>query len=318
MNVNRFTVQLAFKVLECSACGSHIKKDTIRIRIPRYYSNDLYFHLDCFKPRLKQGISEKHITIKLSSERYPEFKEWLDNWNSKYLPIDKPVELNPIKTINSKPSKLKRTLLEIFKFLKVKDILKVNSVNKDFYQVSWEEELWRCCTLRDYGTQPVQSTWKHTYMELYTNYCIGCKTLPSQDNYYRCPLLKRPICRLCLYTNPKFKLLNKQQINCRTDINTNLLNLKLMNYRNSKVTYKFKVEKVVKKFRENNKQYLLKQLEGQVNPELFQAIQSISTSSMDKDLEKSSEPCYDSAFNYIRSRYQGEAAIRRIIKQSNN
>ena len=246
----------------CKLCIAPIPKGEIRILIKTYSSKD-YFHLSCFTPKLDQYIRKADIKLKLDDESKKTFMSWLDDWNSRHFSLESPPSY-PIalskEVISSNPIH-KRMLLEIFKYLEVADIVKnICLVNKEFYHVTWEQELWRELFVRDYKEEIVTDNWRLKYANDYGKACIECKTMPDVENMYICPMLKRVLCKKC-GRKDDYRLLSKGQIYEIYGIKANRLKVNFVSsYNCKKVIYKKDCVKAVKALRKKKKEKILKEL----------------------------------------------------------
>ena len=212
---------------KCATCMLLIDKNQIRIH-QHIYDHDYYYHLACYTPKLKQYIREDDIHMKLNDESKKIFSEWLSNWNSNYFSLEN-VKIVPnlgMKSITTMDFKYKRAFIEIFKFFEFSEILRIFClVNKNFYHISWAEEVWHDFYVRDFKEDTQCENWKKEYIVQYNNRCIECKKIPSVLTFYICPMIKKIICKQCLKL-PKFEIFYKSKIYNVYQINPKSLDLK--------------------------------------------------------------------------------------------
>ena len=272
-------------ITKCEICAIHFPKGEIRIVHRRNMRRNLHYHLNCYSPKVPQYIKSSDICNCLKPESIPIFDEWLKNWNSKFFALDNIpiISVIPQKSLHAISLSRKRTLIEVFKFLPISIVTSaLPFVSKEFYQVCWDSELWQTFLLRDFKVSEVSSESKKKYIELYNNVCIECKIIPSESMFYRCPLLKKNICKICLNTE-KFRLMNRSDILKFFGVDSKLLNI---NYGTSmhgkKLAYAFKVKNEVYKLRENHKGKILEmsQVFGD-DHEFLQLIKNIDVTNLD-------------------------------------
>ena len=244
----------------CDICNKMLKLGEIRVVYPKVLKKSDYFHLRCFKPKSKQYIITSDLKIYLNNESEQKFYTWLDNWNSKYFPLDQTLYCPEIALALKLETKItnKRIFLEVFKFLTVNELMNsVNRVNKNFYSLTWDEELWNFLSNRDFNVIPSHSEYKKFYVQCYYSYCIECKTLPVEKKFSKCPLLKRTLCKKCLKLD-KYTLLNKSQILKIYGTNAELVKVSWWTYDGYQmVTYRFLFEDKLFKFRESQKEQVI-------------------------------------------------------------
>jgi hypothetical protein len=268
----------------CNNCKRKIHKDEIRVFV-KVYDLKEYYHLICYTPKLKQYIREKDIKNNLPEDLKPVFKLWLVNWNSNYFPLEYHIlDVQDIqKKVPTTPSIHRRALLEVFKFLEFNEVITLSLVSKEFYGVTWEQELWRYYYIKDFKEDLQTDDWRKSYMNIYFNCCISCKIVPSKDNYYCCPLLKRILCKLCKGKSD-YILYHKKFIRNTYKINPDLLNLRFgQGYVNKKVVYKFLFERALYSFRQAKKTEIFNKLQEDLGKdnEILQIIEKIDVRDMD-------------------------------------
>ena len=245
---------------KCEVCKIDFPKGEIRIVHPRNMRRSFYWHLNCYLPNVPQFIRESDISNSLKEESKPIFNEWLKTLNSKYFPLDDtPISsVVPSKALPSITLTRRRSLIEIFKFLPISGLIsEVNLVCKEFYQISWDSELWQYLIFRDFQKNEELFDSKSKYIKLFNSLCIECKTTPSAETFYRCPYLKKNICKICLKKS-KFTVMNRTDILRNYEIDAKFLNLVYgTSGDGKKVAYRYKIEEEIYKFREKNKNSVL-------------------------------------------------------------
>ncbi|CAG9328358.1 unnamed protein product [Blepharisma stoltei] len=323
MQYNHFIVECPrITKTNCGVCLEAIHKTDIRIKIWHYEKSEFY-HLECYKPKLQQYISSRHITSYLKGEYAEKFQSWLNEWNLKFPPLDKPSHFPPklIKHVESQQSRRKRSWLEIFKFLRPREVLNsIAFVNKEFYHLTWDQELWRHYCIIFFDVQASIVDWRAYYCTLSLQACFGCKAIIQDSEFHRCPLLNKPLCKKCRRQDSKFKVYHKNAIFSKYGINPNVLNLEYVpGFNNRKVTYHFMIEKALYSFREKNKEVILayfRKLKG--FDDLLKIVEEIDLANMDaKDNwhlpnydQKIQHSLYPRVFNYIRSKEGGLRSLK--------
>jgi hypothetical protein len=323
MMLNKFTVEECQRPqILCKKCSIPFNKQEMRVTIKKIMMSTEYYHLPCFTPRFNQYIIEKNIIIKLNQENTKIFKDWLENWNSNFFPLDQipPEKMKATlmlqdKSLTTSATRRRRMLIEIFLFLEINDISKVLPfVSKEFYHTTWEPELWKCLIKRDFLEISTESeNWKHSYLKLYVSCCLECKEIPSEENFYRCPLIKRVLCNKCRKTD-KYKLLCKSDIKSCFDIDAKCLGINFgQAFCNNQVVYKCYLLKAIEKFREKNKDAVLSKLYEELdeNCKLVRDVKDINYCKMDKDYglnfskpnwdERNEDKNYRAIYSFIRS-----------------
>ncbi|OMJ66197.1 hypothetical protein SteCoe_37054 [Stentor coeruleus] len=289
MQMNSFIVEDSpTNFVSCTICKVQIQKQEMRVRIVRYTKLE-YFHLNCYTPSLPQYIREKDLCVsKLGEENKKTLKVWLDNWNKKYFPLDsQPSSDNAISSILHNKSLLtnatrrRRILIEVFRFFDIYDLSKsLALVNKEYYNASWEPELWRFFLVRDFNiVVSSDMNFRHKYLEVYVKCCFECKKIPQENDYYISPLIKRVLCLNCKEL-PKFKLIFKSDIKRIFKVNANLLDLKFgKGLGGSSVVYQWILIKALRNFREKNKQFVLSKLYEELddNCKIVRDVKDINT-----------------------------------------
>ncbi|CAG9329429.1 unnamed protein product [Blepharisma stoltei] len=311
----------------CRVCQQNIKKHDIRIFIYHMSGNE-YYHLNCYRPKVMQYICEKDIRMNLGGDGLQRFKEWLEEWNSKYPPIDKPYHSPPnmLKQVESKPSKYKRAWIEVFRFMSPAEVAsKLSFVCKEFYHITWDEELWHFYYTNEFPVPEIEvDNWKNSYIAMALKACIGCHKLMEEDNFFRCPLLKKPLCMNCSNTK-KFRVLSKSQIKAHYQINPNLLNVQFYLGKWSTLScYNFMIKKAVVEYRQQNKQILLKELENKPQyQDLKEILDSIKLGKLHKNdppdanlMANPFYPCYEKLAKYLKNKEGGAKWIHGYLKNN--
>ena len=237
----------------CYVCRGNIIKNTIRILKKTAYTTPKYYHLPCYTPKFNQSIRKRDLCIILDEESSVVFNDWLENWNKNHYPLDtqQEIKIQSTKLIPSRESKIKRVLLEIFKFLDPFEMAMLSLVNKEFYHVSWDKELWYYFLSRDFNINSNSEDLKSLYFNEMHKRCVECKQSFENSQTYRCPLLKRAICYNCKHSE-KYKVLSKSDIKRLYGINPDKLNIKYGNsFRNKKICYKYMIEEAVSNYEKN-------------------------------------------------------------------
>ncbi|CAG9327918.1 unnamed protein product [Blepharisma stoltei] len=234
----------------CSCCPKTIEKGDLTVRT-WYYLRFYFFHLSCYTPGLKQPIYKKDLQIWLANpEKEKIFNLWLEKWNKNFAPINE-LEIDlPMasKFTYSKPSTYRRAWLETFKFLNAKEIaLSISHVNKDFYLISCDEELWYFNSIRDYGKiEPDIRNYREQYILFTLRNCVYCHKNADEDNIVG-NLYNKSICKACKGLR-RFDKMTVKQIENRYEVDPNLLGLKFdMSVEGWKRTYRFMAIEAIKK-----------------------------------------------------------------------
>ncbi|CAG9328840.1 unnamed protein product [Blepharisma stoltei] len=270
--------EMARMDLKCKECQKSIAIGTLKLRIFLGFT-DLHhfgnFHLNCYDPPVKHYIPKTDLVMRLDPENTKILNEWLENWNKNFTT---PATIFS-KSVNSSPSKYRRSWIEIFRFLDAVEVLKIYSqVNKEFYHISWDEELWHFYCLREYSKDLInnnEKSYRSQYIILRTECCNWCHMYLGGEYFYRCPLMGKPLCENCK-TLKRFELMSKGEILGEFRINANILNIKFVEgCWGRKNTYRYMVEEAVESMCKRNKDFLIKILRENTNPILIDFIEKI-------------------------------------------
>jgi hypothetical protein len=268
--MGRITVDVTSRSLTvCEVCRAIIEKQSMRIIIPAYHVKH-YFHFGCYKPKRQLFIERWSIDNKLSKpEHRDKFNAWLEAWNANFSSSFTPVQLDlkfTTKAVGSKQSNIHRVWIESLRFLGgIEMVTVIPLVCKEFYHISWQNELWKHYVLQEFGLEVEGSQARGIYINNYANQCISCHTLPNSNNYYRCPLINRVLCRSCQYSSDeKYWMIPKATVKRMCNVSPQVLDLKFVEgSSNTKVTYMFLVQAAIAKFASRNKELLLADLSQQ-------------------------------------------------------
>ena len=249
--------------IHCQTCTLQIKQNDIRIVQSRSMRASLYYHVHCYTPVVKQYIRKQDLRIKLTGADLQVFEDWLESWNKNYFCLDyKPRSYETIvQSFFPKVNKSTRSLLEIFKFLNLRDLLtSVIYVNKEFYFVVWKNELWQFLICRDYGMMEICENPKEFYVSNYGRLCVDCFKVFGLDYLIRCPVLKKNLCFTC-FQQSKYRVLNQKNIKEIFGIDMYKLDIEpATTNRHTKVGYLGMIKASVKRFRNKQKEELLKMI----------------------------------------------------------
>lgn len=184
----------------CKACNLLIDKGDLRVSFHRNYARGHYFHLLCFHPITQVRIRPTDIEIRIEDTQIREqVSAWVRNWNDKFRINEADISRFALKSIQTEASSHRRVLLEVFKYLKLREVvLVVTRVSKSWYHVAWENEMWSKAVLPD---RHVGS--REEYVTTFFSCCMHCgKYLSSDEVYMICPKANRPKCEKC-YSNRK-------------------------------------------------------------------------------------------------------------------
>ena len=130
---------------------------------------------------------------------------WLAEWNFSY-----PLPKSPEKLHNFSKKFNLRPLIEVFKFLEPKEIVKLGSVCTRFYETVFHQEVWGELLQRDYPLfVPSEPTLCRSYFKLYLEHCLECKQ-PKQT-MHRCPVSLRLLCLECRISS-KYKPISSESM----------------------------------------------------------------------------------------------------------
>ncbi|OMJ69623.1 hypothetical protein SteCoe_32602 [Stentor coeruleus] len=343
MLMNWITVQdSGFTNMPCKVCLTHISNKTIGVGLGVYPKH--FTHLECFKPQVKKYIRNCDIYTSLKYDSSKSiFNEWLENWNSNFIPLDKPIEYNKnaknlycIKTIKTQPPKKRRVFIEIFKYFDIYDLLKnLSQVCKGFYHTAWESELWWFLITRDFKIIPnINENLRHYYLKLFTSACLECQKILKSNDFSRCPLIKRVLCFKCK-TFPKYSFITKQEIKDFYGFDPKILKIhfELSCIRHSQIVYLSTFLNELYKFREKNKRDLLEKLYVGHNEhcEIVKFVEGIDIGKMDKGIvrkygfkiieiswsERLENKDYFKVFKYVRTG-KSKISFKRLFRYCNH
>lgn len=304
------------KPVNCRHCWRLIFLSEIQIRLSQKNSKKLRFHLHHYIPATPQYLIPSKLTIKLSQSTRPAFNSWLASWNSQFFPINskEPKIFSSFKSLNFIQTKQKRLFLEIFKFLDLIDLVfSVSLVNKNFYELCWENELWQNLLIRDFQLFN-QNNSKNSYLEEFSKRCFVCKLENNQDLLFSCPLLLKKFCFKCMNSDGRLEIIHQKNVFKAFLYNGDFIKVKsLKSDESGWITYKFIVKKAVDEIRKLNKQKVLDMLKLLGNDhELVKTVEKIDVLKIGNKMIENSKQAKslglkikDKTFDYI---------IRKIYK----
>ena len=178
----------------CKACSAAIDKYDLRVSFHRAYSKGHYFHLHCFHPITQVRIRSCDVEMRIEDQqRTAQVVTWLQDWNSQFH-TNADIARYARKSVCTQASPFRRTLLEVFKYLEVREIaLVATQVAKTWYHAAWEDEVWG-----NTGLLHGQVRSRQDYITAFYGSCVHCgKSLSSEQVFMVCPRTKRPKCEQC-------------------------------------------------------------------------------------------------------------------------
>jgi hypothetical protein len=224
----------------CTRCGLQIVLGCLRVSYIRNSHID-YMHLECFKPRNYVPILDNNVMISVTNPtEATRVTEWIASWNSQFK-----CHFSPHRSLEVTALYKNRVLLCVFGFLTVEELLAVALVNKKWYDVTWESELWLVLIERDFKVEVVTADRRTEYIKLYTTVCMNCYRETTDQDF--CPILRRPLCQPCRTVSDPFKdkygLLSKQQLTQVFGVDSNWLKQRKLKWtyskQNHKLTYQY-------------------------------------------------------------------------------
>jgi hypothetical protein len=292
----------------CKTCRGPIVKSDIRVSLYKFHNSSLFFHLDCFTPFPKQYIRKSDLKLNLKSHHELVFENWLQNWNSNFTPLEL-VSVNPIfihKGVQGPGSKYKRTYLEIFKFLDATEVaFQFSTVNKEFYSVSWDNELWIFFLHRDFMIHTFAKDARMKYIEEFNQRCWECKQVHPNEEFFRCPILKKILCKSCLKTF-KYERILKNDIEGMCGVRSNKLNINFGTLASNDVfCYRVQLQNSLQEFRQNNVNNIVNKILGEFEGEsnLVKIIKTINIERMDNKSDFRKQPNDDLQYNQKTLKY---------------
>ena len=172
-------------------------------------------HLACYVNNSYLIRSNVKTPVRFPGAMRKEMEAWLYRANANFIPLDKPKEMKNqwlIKTINTTGSSRHRILIEILKFFSAREIgLILALVSKEFYHMSWSEELWRSVSEIQFKSErpkPTNAPWREQYLRAMTYCCVGCEAYMPPSKFRICTLVNLPLWTDCLNNHPKYKLVS--------------------------------------------------------------------------------------------------------------
>ena len=132
-------------------CDYPIKVNDIQVNVAKIDTKNFQYakryHLKCVT--IPAYISPKLLTmsVNLTTEATQEITQHIAELNLAFEPTDtvipSPKQDFLLQKVKTSPSKYRRAYIEVFKFFPGAFIANTLSlVNKEFYGISWDEELW--------------------------------------------------------------------------------------------------------------------------------------------------------------------------------
>ena len=174
---------------KCHACLKAINgtgiNDWIKNPITQR-QNSVFFHVKCYTPRIKLPYSTKKI-------ENPEVLALINEWNLQFIPPDINKLLPNQKLSFIQNHVYPRLWIEVLKYLTIEEISIFASISKEFYNYSWNLEIWKGITkINGIDTRDI----KLEYLTQKFNTCVSCG---EQDMkiLYKNLLLNRCLCHNC-------------------------------------------------------------------------------------------------------------------------
>ena len=182
-------------VTTCKTCNKKIGEGEARVSFHRRCASTVVFHLYCFTPVVRVRVNLADLKV-VGTEIQEEVEEWVRDWNKQFELKGKDVEMMTVKRVKTEAGRKKRILLEAFKFLDhITLIHLVTPICREWYHVSWEDELWREF-MHQVGFRGQGS--RQEFLTIWMTSCAHCNTpLASEKRYMVCPLTYRPKCKRC-------------------------------------------------------------------------------------------------------------------------
>jgi hypothetical protein len=187
----------------CKGCQKKIGCGEARVAFHRRCASSLFYHVYCYSPAIRARIDMNNVKI-VGTEIQEEVEEWVNDWNRQFDLSPASVKSFTEKRIKTETSQQKRILLEAFKYLDAISIVKlVTEVCKEWYHVSWEEELWQVLTRSYFPTWRGKQASRTEFITVWMTCCAHCeKELKNTKRHMVCPITFRPKCLSC-FQDPK-------------------------------------------------------------------------------------------------------------------
>ena len=229
----------------CKKCHGSIPKAAIRLTFRRFWSKSHYFHLHCFTPILQVRVySEANVNQVTDPEKRQEVEEWIEAWNQQFTLSMEWMQVYMHKQVTSAQPHNRRALLECFKYLDVRTLVRVGEACKAWYHVSWEAEIWDVHVLAVLGEGVQQGSGRSAYVFAYFSLCLHCKKpLQNSERHMICPLTKRPKCLAC-FANRNYRPLTLDWVKRdRLSVKTlKELQVPIFNFHNRQCVYLYMLE----------------------------------------------------------------------------
>lgn len=185
-------------VTHCKACQKKIGSGEARVAFHRRCASSLFYHLYCFTPAVRVRIKDNSVKV-IGTEIQEEVEEWVNDWNKQFDLSPANLHIFTEKQVKTEANRHKRILLESFKYLDAISIVKlVTGVSREWYHVSWEDELWQVLTRTCFPEWTGKQASRKDFLKAWFTSCAHCnKALKNEQRHMVCPLTFRPKCVGC-------------------------------------------------------------------------------------------------------------------------
>ncbi|OMJ93805.1 hypothetical protein SteCoe_3128 [Stentor coeruleus] len=252
----------------CYNCHRNILKTDIRVKIRVMYHFE-YYHLLCYKPKYKQFIGIKKLTIVLDDFSKKILSDWIENWNSPYK-NPKDLDIRPYKLKTLKTTFKCENLaiwVEILKFLDPIDVAKnISRVSRALYRASSEKSLWIYFNIKYFSNDSQAKNYKEMFISYYFEACMKCRKI-SEKKISRCLATQRRFCSNCLGI---ITFYHKTDIKSIYGVNPNKLGVPFIPEEyGQKLAYKHMVKRAVYNYRSKRKEKVIKRLKNVLREEVW-------------------------------------------------
>ena len=237
----------------CKVCHELISKADIRVTFKRNMCKSHYFHLHCFTPIIPVRVYSNTITTIIDVEKRQLVEEWVIDWNRQFTVRIDLVQNCNVKHVRSVEPKMRRALIECFKYLDGSTVVVAGGICREWYHVAWEEELWDLLLAKGFPALQTEDRGRIGYLTAYFARCLHClKSLTPDECHMICPLTHRPKCLKC-FQDKKYRPFALNWVKKSENVSVKILNnlqVPIFDFNKHQCIYLYMLEEKLGRYRQ--------------------------------------------------------------------